>query len=74
MLVDFYKTPFKSGLDTRQRTELAIKEQMSGNAKITSYSLQKYFEDTDGKRVKPQIINEVMELYKVEIDTHNAKF
>lgn len=74
MLVEFYKAPFKSGLDTRQNAELAIKEQLLGNKKINTYTLQTHFEKTQGKRVKPQIINEVLDLYKEEIEAHNAKF
>lgn len=73
-LVGFYKQPFKSGLDTRQNCELAVKQQLLRDKKITHYSIQIHFENTIGKRVKPQIVNEVLELYKSEIDTHNAKF
>jgi hypothetical protein len=72
-LVGFYKAPFKSGLDTRQSAELAIKEQLLGNKKISHYSVQIHFENTIGKRVKPQLVNEVLELYKAEIEAHNAK-
>lgn len=73
-LVGFYQQPFKSGLDTRQSCELAVKQQLLSDKKITHYSIQIHFENTIGKRIKPQIVNEVLELYKSEIDTHNAKF
>lgn len=74
-LVGFYENPFKTELSTNQKAELFIqKELLNPTQKINTHTLKKHFLETQGKDINRNNSKEVLELYKAEIDTHNAKF
>lgn len=70
-LVSFNEKPYRSELSHKQVVEKEIQELLKGDKKITTYLIRK---GRGKSAVGAKTAMECMELYKTEIDQHNAKF
>lgn len=75
-LIGFYENPFKSGLSPKQKIEKWVqKELLVCAGKINTHTAKNYFlKNENNYQPNVSTMKEVFELYKAEIEAHNAKF
>lgn len=74
-LVNYHKSPFRSDLTLSQKVERWVQSSLlNPNQKVTTHTAKQHFLISEKKQINTNTISDVLELYKAEIEAHNAKF
>lgn len=63
----------KCEITVPQRVEKVLILMLGGTQRITTYSIEKQYIATYGKRVESKVVSNLISLYQTEIEAHNAK-